>query len=285
VNLRRKATRARKPMAVFLSHATADVALAARFKLWVKNTLLGRVETIVSGDGEDVAADQQWLDRISTDLRRSELVILLCTPATVNRFWTSFEAGGAFFLKKPIIPLCARGTDFNQLPIPLQLRHGYCAWDAKQLRMLIARIAKAAELECPPLKEEDIEALAREFGDSQPGGKSVMWIGEKTVEDDALLSQIEHRHGPLTHLKDATATKLVEKAPSSLILRLRGSESPPTIVEHIRAKLPTAQIIIYADGVWVARHGDVRSDACVTIEARGVLRALDQRPAAGRQPR
>ncbi len=263
----------RKPMAVFLSHATADAPLAIKLKKWLKQILLGQVEVIVSGDSESLAAGQQWLRRISTDLRRSKLVILLCTPATVDRFWTTFEAGGAFFLEKPIIPLCAQGTAFAKLPIPLQLHQGYLAWEPSQLRQLVERIAEAAELNCPELSEDAIAALARQFGGGRVGDGVGVWVGDRTADDEHLLEQITQRHGPVTHIRTPTCTTIVGLSPSFVVFRPRGDDDPRGLIEELRGKLPAVLVILYVDGTWVARNRH-HYDATLTIEALDVLRAL-----------
>lgn len=82
-------------------------------------------------------------------LRGSKLVVVLCTPASVERRWVFFEAGGAFFLGARVIPVCVGGMHRDHLQAPLSFLQAVNLAEADHLRMLLSEIASLAGLQTP----------------------------------------------------------------------------------------------------------------------------------------
>lgn len=99
---------------VFLSYSSQDKAVAQkiasdlqalRIDLWSDNDLqLGEI----------------WKDVISEQLRQSDAVVVLISPANLQSEWTTDEWSSAFFNSKRIIPVLVNGATFWHLPARLQ---------------------------------------------------------------------------------------------------------------------------------------------------------------------
>ena len=133
-------------MRAFISHISEEAEVASRLKEVLDQDFLGNLNVFVSSDSESIAAGEDWLKSIDEALRNSKLLIILCSPVSIRRPWINFEAGAAWVLDVPIIPLCHAGLTPNDLPMPLSLRQGLSLKDEESLRRLYQRIAK--ELSC-----------------------------------------------------------------------------------------------------------------------------------------
>src|ERR1700760_2748962 len=94
---------------VFLSHITEEAKLAVLIKDWVESTFSGHVGVFVSSSPEDIAPGENWLTKIDGSLDKTQLLIILCSPASVLRPWINFEAGCGWIKRVPILPICHSG--------------------------------------------------------------------------------------------------------------------------------------------------------------------------------
>ncbi|HEU4454715.1 MAG TPA: toll/interleukin-1 receptor domain-containing protein [Longimicrobium sp.] len=108
-------------MKAFLSHITEEGAIAKVLKDWIESTFLGQCEVFVSSSITDLPAGSRWLEVIEGALSESQVLLILCSPASIHRPWINFEAGCGWIKRVPILPICHSGQRKGALPPPLSL--------------------------------------------------------------------------------------------------------------------------------------------------------------------
>lgn len=84
---------------MFVSHATADK--------WVARVICERIESVGAKtfrDDRDIAGGDDIPDSIRAAIERSDEMIVLLTPASVNRPWVLMEVGAACEVRKMTLP-------------------------------------------------------------------------------------------------------------------------------------------------------------------------------------
>ena len=142
---------------VFISHVRTEQDLAMLLKEKIEKHFLGWVNVFVSSDQESIEAGDSWLDALRRALKTANLQVVLCSPASIGRPWVNFEAGAAWLLGIPVVPLCHSGLEPDNLPMPLATLQGGKVSDASALARVYARIAKLVPCDVP---EIDMNALA-----------------------------------------------------------------------------------------------------------------------------
>lgn len=101
---------------VFISyiHEESDVANALQHFIRQK---LDTYDVFLSSEWQ-IYAGEDWLRKVTTELRAAQVVVLLLSPQSVTRPWVNFEAGGAWLGEKPVIPVCHAGMTPERLPKP-----------------------------------------------------------------------------------------------------------------------------------------------------------------------
>lgn len=87
---------------VFISHATADK--------WVAKAICEKIESVGAStfrDDRDINGGDDIPESIRKEIKRSKEIIVLLTPASVNRPWVLFEVGAAWGWRKDfrIVPV------------------------------------------------------------------------------------------------------------------------------------------------------------------------------------
>jgi len=80
---------------VFITHATADK--------WVAKVICEKVESVGAStfrDDRDIDGGDNIPERIRMEIKRSKELIVLMTPASVNRPWVLLEVGAAWGWRK-----------------------------------------------------------------------------------------------------------------------------------------------------------------------------------------
>lgn len=106
-------------MDIFISHITEDSEIAITLKGWIESTLLGNHEVFVSSDSQSIPAGTKWLDEITKAITSSKILLILCSPESINRPWINFEAGCGWAKSIPVIPICYGGLIKSQIPQPI----------------------------------------------------------------------------------------------------------------------------------------------------------------------
>lgn len=130
---------------VFISHIHENGAVAKALKDFIGDQLLNGVDTFVSSDGS-ISPGAPWQATIVARLRDSDIVIVICTNASIARPWINFEAGGALVKGATVVPVCWHGCTKAALPPPLGNLHAIDLDIDEDVRALMQIIATAAEL-------------------------------------------------------------------------------------------------------------------------------------------
>ena len=151
----------------FICHIREDAPVAARLKAALDRDFLGNLDVYLLSDEAGPAAVEEWLQTVDTALRSSALCLTLYRPAAVRRAWINFEAGAAWGLEVPIIPICHEGLRPDELPLPLSLRQGLSLDDPEGLSWLYSRIAEVLSCRVPARSFAD---LSKELTNPAPAG-------------------------------------------------------------------------------------------------------------------
>jgi hypothetical protein len=109
---------------LFISYIHEEEHLAKVLKEWIESTLEGFCDVFVSGDTKNVPAGSRWLEVIDESLRQCTVLLVICSPLSIERAWVNFEAGCAWVRKIPVIPICHSGITKSSLPNPLSSFQG-----------------------------------------------------------------------------------------------------------------------------------------------------------------
>ena len=112
---------------VFISFIHEEQELAKAVQTFLEKVVGGEPQVFLSTDTWHIYAGELWLQRIVDELKEARVVILMLSPVSVVRPWVNFEAGGAFFTDKRIIPVCIGGLSKGCMPKP------YCDFQAVDL--------------------------------------------------------------------------------------------------------------------------------------------------------
>lgn len=134
---------------VFISHVHSESSVAIWVKKNIGGLLLGGIDFFVSSDRTSISGGDKWLSKIEEALKRSSVLLVICSKDSVSRPWVNFEAGGAWIAGKRVIPLCHGGLSVEDLPEPLQSLQAYELANPDHLSDLVALLAREAELDMP----------------------------------------------------------------------------------------------------------------------------------------
>ena len=196
-------------MRAFISHISEEAKVAAGLKEALDRDFLGILDVFVSSDGESIAAGEEWLKSIDEALRGSKLLITLCSPISIRRPWINFEAGAAWMLNVPIIPLCHAGLTPRDLPMPLSLRQGLLLDEAEHLRRLYKRIADVLSCRMPVYSFKE---LAQVLSDLSMSIKSDAPDELRKLEDDREIGKRLHEAMNHPRFKWRTIDRLASAA-------------------------------------------------------------------------
>ena len=177
-------------MHIFISHISEEASVATLLKEWFESTFPASVTVFVSSDPTSLPAGVRWLELLEVELAKTDLLITLFSPASVDRHWITFEAGSAWIRKIPIIPICHSGITHQNLPQPLPQFQGLDALDSKFGQNLFSSIAKSAGIQkVPRISFTDFQS---EFAAAAASSASVPLKKEPSVKfpetDDNTLS-------------------------------------------------------------------------------------------------
>jgi hypothetical protein len=103
----------------FLSHIKEEAELARTIQQALENDFLRLIQVFVSSDPKCIGAGKEWRSSIKDALGKSDLFIVLCSPASIERPWINIEAGAAWIREIPLVPLCHSGLRAQDLPAQL----------------------------------------------------------------------------------------------------------------------------------------------------------------------
>jgi uncharacterized SAM-dependent methyltransferase len=142
-------------LSVFVSHISEERELAELLKQRLSKDFLRWVDVFSSSDGESIAAGDEWLQSIRQGLTNAEMLLVLCSPASIRRPWINFEAGAAWISDKRLIPICHSGLNPGELPMPLSVLHAIEAGDRRGIEALYGQIARHLQCDVPAVDFAD----------------------------------------------------------------------------------------------------------------------------------
>jgi hypothetical protein len=134
---------------VFISHISEEAEVAIWMKGSISKLLLGNVQFFVSSDRAAIIGGDRWLNKIEDALRDAPIVLVLCSPRSVQRPWVNFEAGGAWIAGKRVVPVCHVGMRPADLPEPLRSLQAYDLLQGQDFQDMVALLAGKAGLNKP----------------------------------------------------------------------------------------------------------------------------------------
>jgi hypothetical protein len=130
----------RKAFQIFVSHISEEREVALALQRMLQEMFSGDVEVFTSSDSKSILPGSDWLQCIEGALAQADVVLVLCSRASVQRPWVQFELGAAWMRKLVIVPVCHSGMRAVDLPMPLSTRDAV-EIDARGVAELYAAIA------------------------------------------------------------------------------------------------------------------------------------------------
>jgi hypothetical protein len=197
-----------KPV-LFISHITEEKKIAKAFADMVEHSFLGMVEPFVSS----IPIGKEWLAKIYDDLRRAEVGVVICSPASVRRPWINWESGSMWIREKYVVPLCHSGMTYGDLPYPLASLQAGMATDVESLKQVMPHIAKAIGCTMPKIDFAGFIEVVKEYEATTK--QNEILVAEKHYElTDGLA---EHEEMVLLSIADNLATIRDSTAVSSIV--------------------------------------------------------------------
>lgn len=113
-----------KPI-IFISHITEEGEVAKRLKADILKYYRESVLVFVSSDFDSIEGGKDYFNTIIDRLRKTILMITLCSPESVKREWINFETGFGYARKINVLPLLYKGLKFSDIQSPIQRMQGY----------------------------------------------------------------------------------------------------------------------------------------------------------------
>jgi hypothetical protein len=135
-----------RPLDVFISHSSHDVALAGALVDLLRAALRPRPETIrcTSVPGYQLEGGADVNSVIRREAVKAGVFIAVVTPASLASPYVLFELGarwGLDELERSLIPLVA-GMEKNRVPMPLSSLHLIDIAEAAQVHQVVAQVGK-----------------------------------------------------------------------------------------------------------------------------------------------
>jgi hypothetical protein len=131
---------------IFISHIAEEQAIALRLQALFQAALSPTVPVFVSSDYKSIESGDKWYEAILHGLKRSQIVVVLLSPASIDRRWINFEAGIGIAQNSRVIPVVSRGLQKNEVGQPLGQLHARALGESDDLRALIDDIGTICNL-------------------------------------------------------------------------------------------------------------------------------------------
>ncbi len=206
---------------IFLSHITEERDLAVVFKSQIENSFLGLVNVFQSTDPASVVVGQNWLNNITNALTQCEVILLFCSPESIQRPWINFECGAGWGRQIEVVPLCHSGMRPVALPVPISLLQGVQANQANELQQIFDLIAKKLGASAPKIDIAHIAKSVSEF------------------ENHYMITSVVTRG--VAEIKAAVPGSLavLAKVPANMVMAINGF--PERYVERLRTTFDALQ--------------------------------------------
>ncbi|MBN1467210.1 MAG: LytTR family transcriptional regulator DNA-binding domain-containing protein [Fusobacteriaceae bacterium] len=140
---------------VFISHIHKDSDYAILLKKFLKNSFIGAIDFFVSSDRESITGGDKWLLKIENGIYKCSTMFILCSKDSIESSWVNFEAGGAWFSNKKVIPICLPDISIKNLPQPLYSLQSYKITEHNDIYDIIKLLSDDAGLQNPNVQIDD----------------------------------------------------------------------------------------------------------------------------------
>ena len=168
---------------IFISHVGEESKVANLLKETIEKHFIGMVNVFVSSNPDGLELGADWFSVIKSQLSKAELVLVICSPLSLNRPWINFEAGCGSIRNIPVIPLCHSGLVPGDLPFPMKAHQGAELNSNENLQNLFGRIAKAIGSRVPNSSNYDFFETLTKF--------------ETTTKNEVSIRHTQKIHGIL----------------------------------------------------------------------------------------
>lgn len=154
-------------MNVFISHITEESPIAKELKSFIERKFLGHITVFVSSDVSDLTPGHRWLNTIDAALKTCNIMLIICSPASLTRPWINFEAGCGWIKGIEMIPICHSGQRKDQLPFPFSEFQAIQLEDQNSAQLLLQALATNFRCNVPNARRgtlaKNIEKVKRDI--------------------------------------------------------------------------------------------------------------------------
>lgn len=145
-------------MKIFVSHAASDKLLVDALQKLVHDAFVEKVEVAYSSaavQGGGIPAGRSWLEWVRTQIRASDMTIVMLTPLSKVRPWLMWEAGAVSGLgltkdsATSVVPLLFGLTD-DDVPSPLRDRQTKSGTSDPEVRDVLETVRQLGALTYAP---------------------------------------------------------------------------------------------------------------------------------------
>jgi outer membrane biosynthesis protein TonB len=192
---------------IYISHTSDEALLGLLLKDFIESTFLGQVEAILSASSGNSTTDKKWLQGIDEAFGSAKVLLLLCSPRSIQHGWIAFEAGCAWMKGIRVVSICHSGLSKSTIPSPLSVFDEVLdAGDRGFVEELFTTLAAAAGIQRLPRLSYDtmMAELRATIASIAPEG---------TVKEDDAEEEPEEKKKPEPRYRAARATEPEEKEP------------------------------------------------------------------------
>lgn len=223
---------------VFLSYSSQDKTIAQ--KIIYDLQALG----IDLWSDDNLRAGDPWKQIIGDQLRQSEAVVVLVSPASLSSDWMTDEWSTALLISKRVIPVLINGATYWHLPARLReirafdLSAGY-ATDIKKLAETLREVVSLPDPK--PAEVMDIDRLADEALLRAMERRGLGDTRRPDVRSNAIfvIISFEHSMDPTFEAIKAAARRVGMEAE-----RIKDVQADFLITEAILERIDTARLIV-----------------------------------------
>ena len=147
---------------IFISHIHEDQGIASLLSIFLRENYGDVCDVFCSSDGMGIPLGTDWLQSIDRNLDGSTIMLLLCNHVSVIRPWIGFEAGVGWARRIQVIPICCRGMQIKELPMPFARLEAMRIERLDSLKRMAREVGKAVGYE-GDVPEERIQTMLNEI--------------------------------------------------------------------------------------------------------------------------
>ena len=171
---------------IFISHITEEHLIANEIKQLLEDSFLGAFDVFLSSNENCLKLGEEWFDTIKTSIQTCKMMLVMCSPISINRPWITFEAGAGWMKGVPVIPICHSGLQISQLPSPLNIIQAM-ELNNEGIRTLLRRISGIMSMKEPHV---DLTSFNTITGDLETKSRNSRLLRDIRFVDSILKRKI-----------------------------------------------------------------------------------------------